>query len=241
MLSLSPAVDGRPSITSESVARFTELVNKIETSPATALRKRKNSARKKLRSIIKEQKRYAKTAKLRAVALTLTYRDAKHFSKKHISGFLDRLRRALKRRGHIAPYAWVLERASQLHYHLILWIPHGYTLDPAKVLKWWPWGSSWVEACRNVTAWGRYIAKFDSAAKVPRGARLYGYGGLDDKGKLAISRNTCPRWLLALLPAGHRARRCRGGGWVDMTTGEIHRSPYKWTPWGAVLATRSAH
>lgn len=64
-----------------------------------------------------EQRRFAKTTKLRAVALTLTYRDTAAFSPKHISSFLDRLRRALKRAGHSLPYAWVLECAGQPHYH----------------------------------------------------------------------------------------------------------------------------
>lgn len=238
---LSPLAGGRPNsiITTESLARFAELVNKIGTSPATALRKRKTAARKKVMRIIGEQRKYAGTANLRAVALTLTYRDAKLFCSKHISTFLDRLRRALKRLGHSLPYIWVLERASQFHYHLILWLPRNYILDPAKLAKWWTWGSTWVESCRSVKAWGRYMAKFDSIQTLPKGARLYGYGGLDDAGTLALSRATLPRWLQGLLPAGHRARRCPGVGWADMTTGEIYRSPYVWTPRGAVLATAS--
>jgi hypothetical protein len=235
MLSVSPSDAGCPNLTPASVAWFAELVRKTVTSPAAASGKRKSAARKKLKRVIREQQRYARTARLRAVALTLTYRDSKPFSPKHISAFLDRLRRALKRIGHILPYAWVLESASHLHYHLILWLPRGYVLDHAKLAKWWPWGSTWLEACRSVKAWGRYIAKFDSTAKLPKGARLYGYGGLDGVGKTAVSRVGLPRWLQALLPAGHRARRCAGGGWADLVTGEIHRSPYVWTPWGAVL------
>ena len=97
----------RPSTTAASVARFAGLVRKIETSPALSSRKRKYSARKKLTRVIREQRRFAKTTKLRAVALTLTYRDSAAFSPKHISSFLDRLRRTLKRAGHSLPYAWV--------------------------------------------------------------------------------------------------------------------------------------
>ena len=85
----------------------------------------------------------------------------------------------------------------------------------------------------------RYMAKFDSAAKLPKGARLYGYGGLDDVGKMAVSQAGLPRWLLFHLPAGHPARRFPGGGWVDTVTGEIYRSPYIWTPRGAVLRAGS--
>ena len=236
MLSVPPTSAAmRPNITTASVAQFTELVRKIETSPATSSRKRKNTARKKLLRVVKEQRRYAKTAMLRAVALTLTYSDSAKFSKNHISNFLDRLRRVLKVAGHILPYAWVLECAGKLHYHLILWLPRSYILDPAKLAKWWPWGSTWVGACRSVGAWAKYIAKFDGAAKLPKCAHLYGYGGLNEAGKTAVSRAALPRWLLALLPALARARRHPGGGWMSPATGEIYYSPYVWTPWGARL------
>lgn len=221
-------------VTAASVVRFAELVKKTATS-ATSSGKRKNAGRKKLNRIIKEQTRYAKVANLRAVAMTLTYENLTEFSSKHISEFLGRLRRALKRMGHSLPYAWVLERASHLHYHLLLWLPRGYVLDLAKLSKWWPFGSTWVQSCRSVKAWGRYMAKLNSIAQLPKGARLYGYGGLDQDGKLAVSRAVLPRWLLALVPVGHRVRRCPGGGWVNIATGEIHCSPYRWTPWGAVL------
>jgi hypothetical protein len=230
----SLSAGGQPTITAASVARFAELVRKTGTS-ATASGKRKNAGRKKLNRIIKEQTRYAKVANVRAVAMTLTYENATEFSSKHISEFLGRLRRALKRMGHSLPYAWVLERASHLHYHLLLWLPRGYTLDLLKLSKWWPFGSTWVQSCRSMKAWGRYMAKFNSIAQLPKGARLYGYGGLDRDGKLAVSRAALPRWLLALVPVGHRVRRCPGGGWVDIATGEIYCSPYRWTPWGVVL------
>jgi hypothetical protein len=233
----SLSVGGQPTVTAASVARFAELVRKTGTS-ATSSGKRKNAGRKKLNRIIKEQTRYAKVVNLRAVAMTLTYENATDFSPKHISEFLGRLRRVLKRMGQTLPYAWVFERASHLHYHLLLWLPRGYVLDLAKLSKWWPFGSTWVQSCRSVKAWGRYIAKFNSIAQLPKGARLYGCGGLDQDGKLAVSRAALPRWLLALVPVGHRARRCPGGGWVDIATGEIYCTPYRWTPWGAVLKER---
>jgi len=224
-------------VTAASVVRFAELVKKTATS-ATSSGKRKNAGRKKLNRIIKEQTRYARVANLRAVAVTLTYENATEFSSKHISEFLGRLRRALKRMGQSLPYAWVLERASHLHYHLLLWLPRGYKLDLTKMSKWWPFGGTWVQSCRSVKAWGRYMAKFNSIAQLPKGARLYGHGGLDQDGKSAVSRAALPRWLLALVPVAHRVRRCPGGGWVDIATGEIYCSPYRWTPWGAVLKAK---
>lgn len=233
MLSVSHSLAScRPSITAASVARFTELVREIGTSPAPSSRKRKNAARKKLSRVIKEQRRYAKAARLRAIAMTLTYDGSTAFSPKHISSFLDYLRRALKRMGQVFTYAWVLEQASTRHYHLLLWLPRGYVIDPVRLAQWWPWGSTWIESCHCVGAWGRYMVKFNSVARLPKGARLYGYGGLDDAGKTAASRAGLPRWLLAFLTASHRASRCRGGGWVDTKTGAFYCSPYVWSPWG---------
>lgn len=231
----SPSVESRPHFDSASVSRFAELVKKIGTSATTASRRRINAGRRKLKCVTKEQCRYAKDANLRAVALTLTYRDAATFAGKHVSSFLESLRRTLRAMGYCLPYAWVLERASHLHYHFLLWLPRGFKLEPSKMAKWWPWGSTWVENCRAVKAWARYMAKFDSTTSLPKAARLYGYGGLDGRGKLAVSRSTLPLWLRAMLPASHCARRRPGGGWMDTINGDVYRSPYRWTPWGAVL------
>lgn len=234
MLSVSPCVARRPCITPTSIGRFSELVNKIGTSGAYATRKRKTKAIKTLKKVFKEHRRFAKSAKLRAVAMTLTYRESKDFNAKCISTFLKRLRETLKRKGHALPYAWVLERAKQLlHYHLIIWLPRGVKLDPAKLAKWWGWGSTWIEGCRKVTAWEKYLTKIDNT-KRPKGARIYGYGGLDNDGETAVARTKLPRWLLPLVPVAHRARRMTGGGWIDMQTGEIFQSPYIWTPRGPV-------
>ena len=189
--------------------------------------------------VIKEQRRYAKTAKLRAVAVTLKYRDNEACSRNHISNFTDNLRRKLQRRGHILPYAWILERASQLHYHLIIWLPRDFLLKPDTLKKMWSWGDTYVEACRGVGAWSKYITKFNSVARLPKNSRLFGYGGLDKAGKTVVSRAALPRWLLALLPAHARACRHPGGGWVDTATGKIYLSPYVWTPYGVRLRSVS--
>lgn len=217
--------------------RRAELVNKNGTSAALSLRKRKRAARKKLQQALKEQSRYAKARNLRAVAVTLTYADNAQFESKHISAFLDPLRRALKRQGHPLSYGWTLECEGRLHYHLMLWLPRDYKLDPVKLKKWWPWGCTWVENCRSPGAWGRYIAKFDSAHKLPKGARLFGYGGLDAEGKAAVLRVRLPKWLCSLLPPTALVRKALGGGWVNMETGEWYQSPYVWTPGGIVLRT----
>ncbi|WP_341313607.1 hypothetical protein WN982_19895 [Paraburkholderia sp. IMGN_8] len=183
---------------------------------------------------IREQRRQARTAGLRAVALTLTFEDNGAFCSGHISDFLERVRKALKRRGHALPYTWVLEREGRLHYHLMLWLPRDFILDKQKLARWWAWGSTWTACCKQVKRWGRYMAKFNSVARIPKATRLFGYGGLDDSGRAAVQRAGLPQWLLALLPRGSTVRRFTGGGWTDAGTGERFVSPYLWTPWGWV-------
>ncbi|WP_244367984.1 rolling circle replication-associated protein [Burkholderia pseudomallei] len=164
--------------------------------------------------------------------MTLTFSNDASFSARHISAFLARARQALKRRGHALPYAWVLERGGRLHYHLMLWLPRDFRLDKEKVTEWWPWGATWTACCKHVKRWGRYMAKFKSMAHLPKAARLFGCGGLDESGKAAVQHAGLPRWLQALVSRGTSVRRIPGGGWVNTGTGEIHLSPYRWTPRG---------
>ncbi|WP_244144479.1 rolling circle replication-associated protein [Paraburkholderia hospita] len=187
---------------------------------------------------IQEQRLQARAARLRAVALTLTFEDNGEFCSRHISAFLERLRKVLKRRGHTLPYTWVLEREGRLHYHLMLWLPRDFILDKQKLAQWWPWGSTWTECCRQVKRWGRYMAKFNCVARIPKATRLFGYGGLDDSGRAAVQRAGLPRWLQTLLPFGSTVCRFMGGGWVDAESGELFVSPYLWTPWGWVTHGR---
>ncbi|WP_185715934.1 hypothetical protein [Burkholderia sp. Bp9004] len=237
---VSPTAARRPCLTAASALRFAELVRKIERSATPSAKKRKNKARKTLLSVIKALRRQARTTGLWAVALTLTFADDGELSPGHLSDFLERVRKALKRRGYALPYAWVLERGGRLHYHLTLWLPRGFELDKAKLAQWWPWGATWTAACRHVKRWACYMAKFNCVARLPKGARLFGYGGLDESGKAAAQHAALPRWLQALVPRGTRVCRVPGGGWANTDTGEIHRSPYRWTPRGWAMCEAEA-
>lgn len=215
-----------------------ELVKKIGTS-ATALKKRVSTARKKIKAVTKEHRRIAKAKGLYAVAVTLTYANDADFCPKHITRFINCLRAKLKRQGHQLLYVWVLERASALHYHLSLWLPRGFVLSHADLAKWWPWGSTWTQACRKVSAWIRYISKREDKARLPVSARAYGYGGLDEPAKEAVHKAMLPRWVKALMPKTAKARRLPKVGWTDMNTGEVYESPWEWTPYGPRLKLKA--
>lgn len=230
--SVSPTAASRPSRSAASATRFAELVKKNETSATRSLKKRKTEARRTLRTVHREHRRQAKDAGFYAIALTLTFDDDGQFCPKLISKFIACVRQTLKRRGHRLPYTWVLERESRLHYHLMLWLPRGFVLDMKKLARWWPCGTTWTKSCRVVNGYARYMAKFECMARLPKGVHVFGYGGLDESGKVAVQRAGLPRWLQALLPRGGSARRFPGGGWTNTETGEIHVSPYRWAPWG---------
>ncbi|KVC47354.1 hypothetical protein WI71_11015 [Burkholderia diffusa] len=240
MSSVSPTAAGRHCATAAPSSRSSELVRKTATSATRTEKKRKTKARKRMSRVIREQRRHARAMGLRAVALTLSFESDYEFSPGHISDFLERVRKALKRLGHSLPYTWVLERAGRLHYHLMLWLPRGFRLDKEKLAGWWPWGATWAASCRQVKAWGRYIAKFNCMPRIPKAARLFGYGGLDACGKAAVQHAALPRWLQALVPCGTAVRRFPGGGWANLGTGEIHVSPYRWTPRGWVMREAEA-
>lgn len=222
----------QPPLTQLGVLSPVELVKKNATSPS-AHRKRARQAQRKIMIVFQEQSRIAKAHGMRAVALTLTYRDNDQFAKKHITRFLDCLRSKLKRMGHTLVYVWVLERATALHYHLILWLPRGFTLTYKSLEAWWPWGSTWVKACRNARAWGRYMSKTKDKAGLPPKARLFGYGGLDLEGKRQVFVVSLPYWLKPVLQSGIMVKRAFGA-WTDMLTGEMFPCPWTWTGRGFV-------
>ncbi len=214
--------------------RLGELVKKIETS-APALKKRLRTVRRKIKMVTKEHRRIAKAKGLYAAAVTLTYARDDDYCQKHVTRFINCLRAKLKRQGHALLYVWTLERAGALHYHLALWLPRGFALNHADLNRWWPWGSTWTERCRKVSAWAHYISKREDKANLPLSARMFGCGGLDEPAKESVGRAMLPRWLATLLPGDAKVCRLAGGGWVDSHTGQVYESPWMWTPYGARL------
>lgn len=211
-----------------------ELVNKIETS-ASNLKKRLQVCQRKIRSVTREQKRMGKSSDLYAVNLTLTYANNNEFAVRHISRFLNCLRSKLKRNGNQLIYVWTLERMESLHYHLMIWLPRDMHLKHTELKRWWPWGSTWIQKCRNVHAWSRYISKSESKKYLPNGARIFSYGGLDEQGKAAVQHAMLPLWLKAIMGPHAKLKRVPKVGWVDLLFGEVYKSPWKWTPKGCRL------
>ncbi|CAM5199368.1 hypothetical protein CDEF62S_03618 [Castellaniella defragrans] len=207
------------------------------------------AARRKLKAALGEQRRIARELGLEAICVTLTYRPDEAHAPRDLSAFRAALF-AQVRRSHPSlkiplPYLWVLDRGGVgevkddlvttgvLHYHLLLWVPRGFPLRE-RLARWWPHGSTWHERCKCPQDWTSYMTKA-TRATFPKGSRLYGCGGLDDTGKLAVARAGWPRWLLRHIPRGERAKRIAGVGWVHVETGELYESPYVWRKGRCVL------
>lgn len=119
-----------------------------------------------------------------AVMVTLTYEEADGWDPRHISAFLDAVRKWGQRNSVVSiPYAWTMELQSRgaPHYHVLLFLPSRLFLPRPDKARWWRHGSSNVVRVK----WSAvgYIAKYATKGpgqlgKLPKGARIAGRGGL---------------------------------------------------------------
>lgn len=167
--------------------------------------------------------------RVKSAMLTLTYRDDVEWSPGHVSGLLRHLRQWAERRGEVIPYVWVAEltQRGRMHYHVLLSLPRGLTLPKPDKQGWWPHGHTRIEWARKPAG---YLAKYASKGTIedryPKGARIYGSGGLGELVRLARSWLMLPRSIRELCQPEHRVVRAKGGGWLSRATGELFRSAW---------------
>lgn len=163
----------------------------------------------------------------RAAMVTFTYAPGFEWSPRHLSEYVRRVRKWQLRRTR-APlrYVWVLEltKAGVPHYHMVVWLPRGLTLPKPDKAGHWPHGSTRIEWARRAVS---YLAKYVSkagpcveAGAMPRGARLYGSGGLSPVARSWRAWRLAPGWVRSIWTVQDRPRRATGGGWVARATGE---------------------
>lgn len=162
----------------------------------------------------------------KAAMLTLTYAEDDQWHAKHISTLLQNVRMHMKRRGLSAPYVWVAEltQKGRIHYHVLLWLPKGFTLPKPDKQGWWPWGMTRIEWAKNAVG---YLAKYASKGTdpmmenaFPKGCRLHGAGGFSDSVRKSARWWALPAYLRsAFFPACDLMRR-KGGGFVARLTGQ---------------------
>lgn len=164
--------------------------------------------------------------------VTLTYRGVADWRPWHVRDYLQRLRVWMRRRRVDLRYVWVaeLQRRGAVHYHLVVWVPHGFRVPLPDSSGMWPHGSSNIQDARHPVA---YLAKYASKGtpdgeKFPPGLRTHGVGGLGAAGRVARAFHMLPAWLRKV--AGgyvQRVERLKGGLYRLADTGELVRSPWE--------------
>lgn len=141
----------------------------------------------------------------RVALVTLTYRDGVAWEPQQINALLryyrDYFRKGRKQGFH---YVWVVELQGngKPHYHVVMWFPKGITPPFPDDAGWWPHGMSNAVFARSPVG---YVAKYASKSEsksghhLPKGARLWGYGGLAMDERAGVAYAVCPRWLKSVI------------------------------------------
>lgn len=146
-----------------------------------------------------EARRLGRSA-YRKTFITLTYRDGGDWQRRHISEFLDNLRKWLGTRSARLMYAWVaeLQKRGALHYHLIVWVPRRLRLPRPDSSGWWPHGMSNIDTARNPVG---YMVKYatktrpEDLARLKKGVRLHGNGGHSPVSRVQLRETLAPWWM----------------------------------------------
>jgi len=168
----------------------------------------------------------------RSALVTLTYAPGQAWTPRDISGLTQHYRDWARSRGIPLAGVWVLElqRRGAPHYHLLLFLPRGYTPPKPDRQGWWRKGSSNCIWARSPVG---YVAKYASKSKqksgegvaIPKGARMHGHIGLPALVQAARSWMLAPGWLREIAPQGTRIVR-RGPWWRSLALGIEWRSPW---------------
>lgn len=180
--------------------------------------------------------------------LTFTYKRVEDWKPCHVRDALVHLRKWLQRafRWRLR-YLWVMETQTRKsgdqigqsapHYHAVVWVPVQCTRSDLEFDSkgWWPHGlTNAVKAVAPVRYVMKYASKFDNGGHFPKGARIYGIGGISADGAACRRWVNWPSFVQGNSAAGDRSVRARGGGWIIGRTGE-------WLPaeWGVSLRNKA--
>lgn len=169
----------------------------------------------------------ARKHRYRAVMVTLTYAPGHSWQPRHISTYLNHVRRWLHHRGGKLRAVWVMElqKRGAPHYHVIIWLPRGLTLPMADKQGWWPHGmSNQIWARKPVNYLTKYASKVDSkGGAFPPGARIFGVHGCP----IHLGWWRAPQWLRAIAEPGWKVCKRYGSWWCIEELAYALRSPWR--------------
>lgn len=171
--------------------------------------------------------------------VTLTYRPGESWEAGHMADFMAHVRKWHKRNHLKARYVWVAEiqdgkrrtdgqGRGAIHYHVGLWVPQGTRLPMPDKQGWWPHGSTRIEVAKGAVQYLlHYLKKGDTKnyGQMPKGARIYGVGGLGTAMRRARRWLGLPSFVQANSSVNDEWRRAVGGGWKS-PTGEHFSSEF---------------
>lgn len=155
-----------------------------------------------------ELPRYRKDSPYRVAMVTLTYARDGMFQALHVKELLDHYRKWFKRNAKEAlipefHYVWVMEmmEMGRPHYHMVMWLPNGVKPPLPDDQGWWKHGMTNAKFAYSPVGYlAKYASKQESKSgrHLPKGARLWGYGGLKmvERGPVAFALT--PRWVKRL-------------------------------------------
>lgn len=144
------------------------------------------------------------------VFITLTYEDQDLWESKDISRLIDYYRKDWQQRLGRDPshfrYVWVAEMQKRgvIHYHLVLWCPRGKSLAKPDTDAGWHKGMSNIIGVRKgvIGYLSKYLSKGSKPAEhegsvvyFPKGARIFGMGGLSSAARGKIAYKKLPRYV----------------------------------------------
>jgi hypothetical protein len=178
----------------------------------------------------------------RRVMLTFTYRNVDDWRPRDISQALEAIREYMRRRGHRLIGVWTseLQERGAVHYHIVLWLPHRFSLPFADKRGWWRHGMTSSEWARNAVGYlVKYVSKGTGPHRFPRGCRIHGAMGLSRLQRMERRWWRFPRYVRErFVDWRGDVARAKGGGFVEKESGDWLPAQYAvagFTRWGPVI------
>lgn len=198
--------------------------------------------------------KYSRHSPYRVAMITLTYARDGMWDAGHISLLLKNYREWFRRNAkHCAisecHYVWVMEMTAigRPHYHIVMWMPAGVKPPLPDRQGWWPHGATQAIFAHSPVG---YLAKYASKQEtksgrhMPKGARLWGYGGLKmvERGPVAFA--LAPSWVKRLVHhESHPVKRVyeRVVSVIKYAGGFVHESVVRKSGWFCTRGDARGH
>ena len=128
------------------------------------------------------------------IMVTLTYKGVEDWKPKHVTEFVQKIRRFLGWR--LYGYFWVAEMQERgaVHYHVIFVVKQGTKIPKPDEEGYWTYGMTRVERVQHIYSYlAKYLSKDEQKAQYPKGIRIFGFSVYIVKDLIKMWK--LPRWL----------------------------------------------